>query len=69
MRVRQRKLVGTFATVGFLTLYCLIAMALGGALVVGRPPAVEIAYFVVAGIAWLPAVMIIIRWMSRPDAG
>ena len=27
-----------------------------------------LGYFIIAGTAWLPIVMIIIRWMSRPDA-
>jgi len=68
MTMRQRKLAGTVATLVFLVIYCLIAMAIGGAFVVGRPAAFEIGYFIIAGTAWLPIVMIIIRWMSRPDA-
>ena len=68
MTMRQRKLAGTVATLVFLVIYCLIAMAIGGAFVVGRPAAIEIGYFIIAGTAWLPIVMIIIRWMSRPDA-
>jgi hypothetical protein len=24
-------------------------------------------YFVVAGFAWLPAAMLLVRWMQRPD--
>lgn len=65
--MRVRKLIGTFATILFLAIYCLVAMAVGGNLAVGRGPAVELAYFVLAGVLWLPAVMLIIRWMSRPD--
>ena len=69
MTIRQRKLLGTIATVLFLTVYCLIAMAIGGAFVVGRSTLMEIGYFAVAGLGWLPVVMAIIRWMSRPDPG
>jgi hypothetical protein len=67
MNIRQRKLAGTIATVAFLIIYCLVAMALGGMLVVGRGMAYELPFFIVAGFAWLPVVMGLIRWMSRPD--
>jgi hypothetical protein len=69
MTMRTRKLIGTIATIVFLAVYCLIAMAVGGMIAVGRGLALELAYFVLAGVMWLPAVMVIIRWMSRPDAG
>jgi len=65
--MRQRKLAGVAATVIYLALYCLLAMAIGGAFVVGTSRALEIGYFVTAGVAWLPLAMAIIRWMSRPD--
>jgi len=67
MTIRQRKLVGTIGIIAFLAVYCLAAMALGGAFVVGRSKLSEIGYFIVAGLAWLPAVMAMIRWMSRLD--
>ena len=65
MRQRARKLVGTFATIFFLIAYSLIAMAIGGHFVVGGGLFAELAYFVVAGLAWLPVVMVLIRWMAR----
>ena len=66
MTLRQRKFLGMVAIVTFLIVYCLIAMAIGGMVAVGLPLPLEIGFFVVAGIGWLPVVMIIIRWMSRP---
>lgn len=66
MTLRQRKFVGMVAIVAFLIVYCLIAMAIGGIFAVGLPRVLEIGFFVIAGIAWLPIVMMIIRWMSRP---
>ncbi len=54
-------------TVGFLLVYSLIAMAIGGQYVVGQNGALEFAYYVFAGAAWLPVAMAIIRWMSKPD--
>lgn len=66
MTLRQRKFIGMVAVVTFLIVYCLIAMAIGGMVAVGLPLPLEIGFFVLAGIGWLPVVMVIIRWMSRP---
>lgn len=68
MTQRARKFAGTFATVAFLIVYALIAMAVGGRLVVGYGPAFELPFYVLAGLLWLPAAMAIIRWMSKPDS-
>lgn len=67
MNIRTRKAIGTFATVAFIIAYALVMMAVGGILVVGRGMAVELPFYIVAGAGWLPVVMAIIRWMSRPD--
>jgi hypothetical protein len=67
MRQRQRKLVGIFATVAFMTVYSLVAMAIGGEVAIGRSRLFEVIFYLIAGIAWLPPVMMIIRWMARPD--
>ena len=67
MKQRVRKFWGTFGTIGFLILNSLVAMAIGGQLVVGRGIFVELPFYIIAGILWLPVVMAIIRWMSRPD--
>jgi len=65
--LRTRKFIGTFATVGFLIVYTLLAMAVGGQWIVGRGLLVELPFYITAGLLWLPVVMAIIRWMSRPD--
>ena len=67
MKQRQRKLIGVFATVGFMIVYSLLAMAIGGEVAVGQSAPVEIGFYLLAGIAWVPVVMWIIRWMARPD--
>jgi len=69
MKMRQRKFIGTVATIAFLVAYALIAMAIGGHYVVGYGPAVELPAFFLLGVGWIPVAMILIRWMSRPDAG
>ncbi len=67
MTQRTRKAIGTIAVVAFIIVYALLAMAVGGELAVGRGMAVELIFYVVAGSLWLPVVMVIIRWMVRPD--
>ena len=68
MKIRTRKAIGTIATVAFIIVYALVMMAVGGLLVVGRGMAFELPFYILAGIGWLPVVMAIIRWMSKPDA-
>ena len=67
MNLRSRKLIGTVATVTFLIVYALIAMAIGGILIVGRGVPLELPFYLIAGLGWLPVAMWIIRWMSKPD--
>jgi len=67
MRQRTRKAIGTFLVVAFIIVYSLVMMAVGGELAVGRGLVVEILFYAVAGLLWLPVVMSIIRWMVRPD--
>lgn len=68
MTLRTRKLIGTICTVLYLTVYALLAMMVGGILVVGRGWAAELCFYVIAGLSWLPGEMAIIRWMSKPDS-
>jgi uncharacterized membrane protein len=42
-------------------------MALGGIFVLGRGVLLELPFYIVAGFTWLPVVMFIIKWMSKPD--
>jgi Protein of unknown function (DUF2842) len=68
MKIRQRKFIGIFTTVVVLIIYALVAMAIGGKYVVGMGTLVELPAFIILGIGWLPIVMFLVRWMSRPDA-
>jgi hypothetical protein len=69
MSSRWRKLLGTIAVIIFLVAYSLLAMVLGGTLLVGQPHWLELAGFIALGLLWLPGAMAIIRWMSRGSAG
>lgn len=66
MKIRQRKLIGVFGGLAYLTLYSLIAMAIGGAYFTDAHGLVQLIFFAIAGILWLPGMMKIIRWMSGP---
>jgi hypothetical protein len=67
MTLRARKFIGTVLTVIWMILYSLIAMAVGGIYVVGRGMPLELPFYVLAGLGWVPVEMIIIKWMSKPD--
>lgn len=69
MRQNTRKLIGVIITPLFLVAYVLVMMVFGAALAArGVGFWGKLAYHAVAGMAWLPVVMVIIKWMSRPDA-
>ena len=67
MKQRQRRLLGIVATVVFLILYVLVAMAAAGDWIVGHGIVIELLGYMVLGVAWLPVAMVLIKWMSRPD--
>jgi hypothetical protein len=67
MKLRTRKAIGTILTVVWITFYALVMMAVGAVLVIGRGIALELPFYVVAGLGWVPLEMWIIKWMSRPD--
>lgn len=66
MGIRSRKFAGMVLTLVFLVGYSLIAMAVGAEWAIGWPFLAQLGFFVVAGLLWLPPVMVIIRWMARP---
>ncbi|MBL8791872.1 MAG: DUF2842 domain-containing protein [Rhizobiales bacterium] len=67
MNIRTRKFIGTFATFFWIVIYALVAMAIGGEFVVGHGMWIELPFYILAGFAWLPVAMVIIKWMSKPD--
>jgi hypothetical protein len=68
MKLRTRKFIGTVLTVIWMVVYSLVAMAIGGIYVLGRGMPLELPFYILAGLGWVPVEMIIIKWMSRPDA-
>ena len=67
VKQRSRKFIGTFATVGYLIAYSLVVMAVGGQFIVGNGVILELVFYIIAGLGWIPLSMVIIKWMARPD--
>lgn len=67
MRMRTRKLVGTFALLALVIVYSLAAMMVAIALQVNASKFVEVMYYVVAGLAWVIPAGAIIWWMQKED--
>ncbi|HRN88470.1 DUF2842 domain-containing protein [Hyphomicrobium sp.] len=68
MTIRQRKFVGALALLAFLAVYALAAMMMAVVLQVNGSKLAEILYYPIAGLAWLPPAMWLVKWMQRPDA-
>jgi ABC-type nickel/cobalt efflux system permease component RcnA len=65
-----RRWLGVAALTVFVLVYVAGAMIIGARFVLELPAPVQLAYYVVAGFAWTPVAMAIIRWMRRePTAG
>jgi len=68
MSRRTRKFIGSIATIAFVIVYALIAMALAQSRIVQESSAVlQGLYYVVLGLAWVLPLMPLIRWMEKPD--
>jgi hypothetical protein len=68
LATRTRKLIGTFAMIALVSVWALLAMAFAQVAVISASPALQFAYYVVAGIGWILPAMPLVSWMSRPDA-
>ena len=68
MTIRTRKLVGAIALILFLAIYALAAMMAAIVLQVSESKVVELIYYPVAGLLWVPPAMWLVKWMQRPDA-
>jgi len=67
MRIRTRKLIGTFVLLIFVTFWSLFAMALAQSVLTNINGWVAFIFYVVAGLGWVLPAMVVIRWMLRPD--
>ncbi len=62
-----RKLVGSLAVLAFVVVYTLIAMWFGATVVNAQSKWLQLAYYVLAGVAWAFPAFAIIRWSSKPS--
>jgi hypothetical protein len=68
MRIRTRKLIGTFALLALVTVWSLLAMALAQSALTDINGWIATIYYVVAGLGWVLPAMVLVKWMARPDA-
>ena len=67
MRPRIRKLIGTVALLALVIVWSLFAMALAQVVLVRTNGVLDFAYYVVAGLGWVPIAMLLVSWMSRGE--
>jgi hypothetical protein len=67
MRPRIRKLIGTVALFALVIVWSLLAMALAQVVLVRSNGALDFAYYLVAGLGWVPLAMLLVSWMSRDE--
>jgi Protein of unknown function (DUF2842) len=68
MRPRIRKLIGTVALLALVIVWSLLAMALAQIVLVRANGVLDFAYYLVAGLGWVPLAMLLVSWMSRGEA-
>ena len=66
MPIHLRKLIGAIMLIVLVVTWALLAMALAQSPLVKANGAIEVIYYVVAGLAWVLPAMPLILWMSRP---
>jgi Protein of unknown function (DUF2842) len=65
MTRRTRKLVGTFLMLGFVLVYALLVTALAAPVLINASKLTQGIFYAVAGLAWAPPLMLLIRWMEN----
>ena len=68
MHLRTRKLIGTVALLVLVSVWGLFAMALAQSVLTDINGFVAAIYYVVAGLGWVLPAMLLVKWMTRPDA-
>lgn len=66
MHIRARKALGCFVLLAYLALYAAAAATLGAYLLPILPGWAELAFFAVAGVAWVFPLKPLFAWMNRP---
>jgi hypothetical protein len=64
MTRRNRKLIGTVLMLVFVFVYALVVTALAAPVLHDASKLVQGIFYVIAGLAWVPPLMLMIRWME-----
>jgi hypothetical protein len=64
MSRRMRKFVGTLIMLVFVLVYAMVVQAVAVAVLREPNKIVEAIFYCVAGLAWAPPLMILIKWME-----
>jgi len=65
MTTRVRKLIGTILLLAMVAVYALIATAVAGVVLPESSKLAELAFYAMAGLAWVLPAGLLIRWMHR----
>ncbi len=68
MNPRLKKLIGTMAMVMFVAFYALVIAAVAPRVLTGSSKAVELGFYIIAGLAWVVPLLPLIRWMEKKRA-
>jgi hypothetical protein len=68
MPIRIRKLIGAVALLVLVVVWALAAMALARSMLISTTGLLAALYDVAAGLGWVLPAMVLVKWMSRPDA-
>lgn len=61
----MRKLVGTILLLALVAVYVLVAIVVAGAVLPHANKVVELAFYAIAGLAWVLPAGLLVRWMHR----
>jgi hypothetical protein len=64
MSRRTRKLVGTVLMLIFVFVYALVVTAIAAPILLSASKLAQAIFYVVAGLAWAPPLMLMIKWME-----
>ncbi len=64
MTRRTRKLFGTIVMMLFVVVYAVVITAIADPVLARANKAVEAVFYVIAGLAWAPPLMLLIKWME-----
>ena len=67
MKIRTRKLLGTFALLLLVAVWSLLGMTVAQTPWLAKSGLLQAGCYVVAGMGWVLPAMPIVSWMSRPD--